>query len=262
MKTSVSNVQMTFFGKLVDSYSNIVPGQAKKAGEVHQAFLDEITRRNLPAVDIGAKLGSVPSGILRWGLNLKPLGIQVSPPKDDRLYIFAETFPGATSIVSIQPAGNDLYVDWSTHIKRLPNAIFMVIGLFALVFPACALVTGALGQLAGFSRFFNDPRGTLIGAIVGLCGTIFLLIFAVVVGAFLFALMAFPFTLLGLYLTGDPFHLLAVQPNWFETEDIVALNIAVHQSLLVALQAAEIDTSRIKVDREYQRPGQRGARAT
>mgnify|MGYP001477611831 CR=1 FL=1 len=57
--------------------------------------------------------------------------------------------------------------------------------------------------------------------------------------------------ILGYALKGDMLAYFFVEPNLFDAEDITAMQFSVHKSLLRALDATGIDTSKLRLKQEF-----------
>lgn len=139
-----------------------------------------------------------------------------------RDYEATGTYPGATTTVYVGDHGKDLYVAWRTFIKPVLNqtVIMIILG-----------VSGLLGLFAwtSFDSF--------------LWGFVTFLFIAMLAAAF----VAF----LGRVLKGNQVAFFFIEPSLFDADDITAMSLAVHKSLLRALDKEGIDVKQLRLKQSF-----------
>jgi hypothetical protein len=141
---------------------------------------------------------------------------------ESRDYESADTYPGAVTTVYVGEHGKDLYVSWRTFIKPVLNQNVIV---------AILLVAGILGLFSWFSTnsfFWAMLSFVLFGALAA-------------------AFVGF----LGRMLKGSSVAFFFIEPNLFDAEDITAMSLSVHKSLLRALDKEGIDTSQLRLKQSF-----------
>jgi hypothetical protein len=147
-------------------------------------------------------------------------------PSDKRAYVITQTQPGATTTIYVAEHGQDLYVSWRTYIKPVFN--LLVLGIIGLVAYLISFVVGIYSLINGIS--------------VSICMFTFIIIFFF--GAMLVAMA-------GLFVRGNPLTFFFVQVNVIDAEDITAMSLSVHKSLLRSLDQAGIDTSKLRIKEKF-----------
>ena len=166
-------------------------------------------------------------------IDLDPIQGQVGlMGNDKRDYLLAETYPGLKTLVTIRKHGPDLYVGWRSflHLTFNWNSLKWLGGIAA----GLGILLGGFGFGSRFSFI-----GFLITTVV-----------FIAIGAGLMAIA-------GQYLRGDKLYFFFVQPNLFDQEDISALNLSVHATLIRALDESGIDISKLRIKQKFN-AGRRG----
>lgn len=150
---------------------------------------------------------------------------------EHRDYVSTETYPGAITMIYIAEHGKDLYASWRTYIRPIINAaVLFVLGVASLFF--ALIIAANPNNRLGIGGFFG---GLLVTYII------------------LALLLAFA----GYVVRGDPLAFFLVQPNYFDTDDITAMSLSVHYSVLRALDKAGIDSSKLRLKRDF-KTGRKG----
>lgn len=212
-----NSLNVNKLGVFLDGWSELIEGMGSKAGKVRKDVLKLVEGREIPEVYTGDRSGYVSL---------------IS--KDRRDYIVSETNPGATTTIYIAKYGKDLYASWRTWIQMVFNWDFLkwVIG--------GAVVLGLFG--GGIRRgggLFGSQQTTFSFG-WWIAATIAWLIFAAVILA-----------IAGRVIKGSFLAYFFVEPNIFDAEDITAMSLAAHYSILRALDKAGIDTSQLRIKQKF-----------
>jgi hypothetical protein len=185
------------FGARSEDWAELIPGQAEKAVEVLDAFVEEFKSREIP------------------GVTLEKTEFSAGPVKKAYQVIHS---PFATVAVHVGPAGKDLSVGWSLHPRREPK--WMMLGFLAAVACGASFLT-SLVSLGNFGYFFF---GWIFGTLNWLMPVAILAVIA------------------GYVWKGSFWYFFMEAPGEMDTDEMAALTMAVHQSLVAALEKAGIDT--------------------
>lgn len=141
-----------------------------------------------------------------------------------RPYLQMEMPNGASIIVYIGAFGRDLYATWESYLRPVFNTQVVYIAL------GVAAVMSFLGNAdaRGFNFF-----GWIMGAVGWLVGE------AILLG------------LAGQFLRGNPLAFLFKQLDKFDADDIGAMTLAVHQSVLQALDCVGIQSQTLRLKEQF-----------
>ena len=204
---------LSWLGERLDGWADLIEGVAERAPEVIQAFQERVSARQMPNVQHES------STLTTGGLTGK-----------QRAYQLVHTPTGATVAVYIGQFGKDLYVTWDLFIRPIVNK---------------AVLWGILGAAAlfGFFTAFRQEAwtgrttfsfGGWIAATIGLS----ILFAALVAGA-------------GFVLKRNPLAFFFKELDAFDADDITAMTLAVHKSLLQAIDAVGIDIRLLRVKEQF-----------
>ena len=185
-------------GFYLDGWSELVDNMSSLEDQVRQALLQDLERRQMPAIQISS----------RWGFS-KLLGSEKRP------YLLLQKRPGITTTMYVGAHGTDLYVSWRTYIKPVIN-ILTILGL---------IIFGVI-----FDSLLPDIDGGLIGGII--------------VGALLLVIA-------GSTSHRNPYKYFQANVTIIDAEDITALNLSAHYSLLRALDQTGVDTSKLRIKNKF-----------
>lgn len=138
-----------------------------------------------------------------------------------RPYALTRNQPGATTTVYVGQRGQDLYISWRTFIK--PVLSDLIAGL--------AIVTGILAFLVYLQ-------------IDSLSVAVISFIFLALAGV---GLLAFASQVL----KGNAVALFFKEPTVFDAEDITAMSLAAHKSILQALDKEGFDLSKLRLKQDF-----------
>lgn len=210
-------------GYFLDGWADLVEGMGDMAKEVRRDVLAQLKGRDMPDIGLADKIGYVSS----WS-------------GERRDYVVSDTHPGATTTVYIAEHGKDLYASWRTFIKPKfnDNVIAVVLGIAAIL----GFFLGGLQQTWGpYSRQETSISfsGWLTMGIIVLILELGLLVAG------------------GRILKGHSWAFFLVEPNIFDAEDITAMSLSAHKSILRALDNSGIDISKLRLKQTF-KGGRRG----
>ena len=222
-------------GYHVDSWADLVENRGDMVNQVHRNVYTILKHREMPDVTVDRRVGYL--GMIS---------------QEKRLHIINQTHPGATTTIYIGKHGRDLFVSWHTYIRPLINwklllILFVIAVLFGLLIGALfgiipLVITGIIALIAELSGSEPPPEVFEASAVAATTFSCFCF------NTFIF----FSFELLGLALlsalaTRNPLTYFFVQPNIFDADDVAAMGIAAHKSLLKGLDGAGIDTDLLRL---------------
>jgi hypothetical protein len=212
-----NSINVNKLGSFLDGWSEIVEGAGDKASQVRQNVLGLLQGRGMPDITLGNKTGYVSL---------------IS--QDRRDYVVSETFPGAKTTIYIAKHGNDLYASWRTWIEPKLNWNFLrwILGGAAVL----GLFTGGIQR--GGTLF--GPSETTFSFFGWLSSTFTLIVIA-----------AFILAVVGRFFKGSFLAYFIIEPNVFDADDITAMSLSVHKSVLRALDSAGIDNSKLRLKQDF-----------
>ena len=220
--TPQTGINVSKLGFFLDGWADIVEGMGSNAANVRQDVLNQLQSRGMPDITLGNKSGY--TGLIS---------------NERRDYVVAETFPGARTLVYIAQHGNDLYASWRTWIEPKINW-----NLLKWVLIGAAVLGLLSGGIQTYSYF--GPTQTTFSFFGWIFSAFGYLVFAAVVLA-----------IAGKVIKGSFLSYLFIEPNVFDAEDITAMSLSTHKSVLRALDSAGIDSSRLRLKQEF-KGGRRG----
>jgi len=212
-----NSLNVNKLGIFLDGWSELIEGMGSKADKVRKDVLKLVEGREIPDVASGEKIGYVSL---------------IS--KDRRDYIVSETDPGATTTIYIAQYGKDLYASWRTWIQYVLNWDLLK------WFVGAAVVFGLFGGGIRQGGGFLGPQETTFSFGGWIAATVAWLIgFAILLA------------IAGRVIKGSFLAYFFVEPNIFDAEDITAMSLAAHYSVLRALDKAGIDTSQLRIKQKF-----------
>jgi hypothetical protein len=167
-------------------------------------------------------------------------------PSQTRFYTLTGTYPKGTTYIYVGDHGQDLLVSWRTFVKPVANIEnFLAIGLIS--FFIAFFVGWGVNSMSRYSIL-----GTPLYDGFGLQLTCFTFTFG-----FFALLFASLFALAGRVLHGDISYYFQRQPTLFDIDDITAMSITVHKSLLSALETVGIEKDLLRLKQDFT-AGQQG----
>jgi hypothetical protein len=216
--TPLNSININNLGYFLDGWADLIEGMGEKVEEVRSNVIKGLQDRHMPEIQVSEKIGyvSFASG-------------------ESRAFTITTTAPGATTIVYVSKHGKDLYSSWRTFIHPVINqtVVFVILA-----------IAGFLGLIAGgIQNGINPYTGQYESSFsltswIGL--TILFLLFEIII-----------LVLAGRILKGDIFAYFFTEPNVFDAEDITAMSLSAHKSLIRALDSAGIDITKLRLKRDF-----------
>ncbi len=192
-------------GELTGAWSDLIDESADKTPDVIQAFQKRVAVRKMP--DVRYKT-----------VNLTTQGWRGR----QRTYYFAQTSTGATMVVHIGPYGRDLYVSWKLFLRPVWDWMKILL-LFGLIL--------GTGFFAGFEQ--NPWTGRYEFSITRWFFAS-LIVFLIMVGTLM---------LDALTSRRNPLAYFAKSLDLPDVDEIMAMALAIHYSLVQALGMAGVDVT-------------------
>jgi hypothetical protein len=221
---SLSSVNVNKLGVFLDGWADLVEGKGAKATEVKQNVYKFLLERNMPDIVVAEVNGSVGIG------------------SSKRPYNIAATHPSATTAIYVGEHGQDMYVSWRTFIKpQLSNAV-IALGIISLL----------LGLLAGFGVISFPFRLFGQSIVSSFTVMLFTLVSSLVTALFIFGFFSFVLGVLGVVFKGDFRAFFFVEPNIFDAEDITAMGLSAHKSIIRSLDSTgDIDITQLRLKQNF-----------
>ena len=191
-----------------------------KLGTYFDGWADLIENRGGKAESVRAEVVS----ILQQRYPEKPIEVvngSIIVNRNSRPYALTRTRPGATTTIYIADRGQDLYVSWRAFRRQVLNR------LTNIVLVAAVILTLILLQQLG--NFF-----LAIAA------------FILITGGLLWLLSKY-----SEIVKGDSKAIFYTEASLFDQEDMVSTNLAVHKSLLQALDKVGIDPKELRLKQNF-----------
>jgi hypothetical protein len=215
--SSSGSINVNRLGYFLDGWADLIESMGSKVDDVRSIVLQQLQQRNMPNIRISENTGHV--------------GISSS---ERRHYTITTTSPGATTTIYIGEHGEDLYASWRTYLQPILSwLILVIIFLIALIISVLPL------NEANSTRYRYEFTDWLIVFVLAII--IQMLVVAIAGRIFKGRFSAF----------------FIIEPNVFDAEDITAMGLSAHKSILRALDSAGIDVSKLRVKQDFQ-GGRRG----
>lgn len=240
----LAQVNVNRLGLRLDGWADLIENMGDNVEAVRDQVHQILVERNMPDVEVKNA-----NGIVGYFSSAQ------------RRYTITTTSPGATTSIYVGEHGKDLYVSWNTYIRPLVNWIVLGVMFILAILASCALSSplslpimggslvglsaalselGQFEELAGLASLFSAIAFFVV--LMCLCGgVISIFIFeAIIVG------------IAGLLFRRDFLGFFFIEPNVFDADDIVAMGLAVHKSVLKALERVGIDATMLRSKPEFQ----------
>ena len=201
-------------GTRLDGWADILLGAGAQAQMVAESFEQQLLAQNMPVVKIR------PSTLTPGGWSGKR-----------RSYYLVQIEPGASMAVYINRFGENLYLAWDMYVRPIIRWPILVVAL-CLIF--------ALPALACFVGYNGDFLTRLAYAGVG--GSTALLIITLLCSPAAGVGLLFGAGLIGLIQRGNATAFFIKEIDTFTADDITAMMMSVHKTLLAALDEAGLKT--------------------
>jgi len=231
-------VTASLLGYFLDGWADVIEGMGSNAEDVRSDIMKQLKERNMPYV-------MVERANMREG---------VISEKGHRDYVITSTFPGVTTTIYIAKHGNDLFASWRTFIRTTINETYMMIysGIaLSLVFLQ-GIITG--GSWTAYLKGDFTNLVSILSSIQQFIKAIFILIaFSIPVFVIILVLVI----IAGIILKRNIFAFILKEPSLFDQEDITAMSLTVHKTMLRSLDMAGIDVSKLRLKGDF-KAGRRG----
>lgn len=206
--------------------SNTTAADFSSPGYYLDGWADLVEDRGSKAADIGndfyqrLQARNMPDVKLTQGT--------VTLKNENRHYAITATYPGAQTLIYIDAYGSDLFVSWKTFIKPVINGATLAI----------------IAAIAGVPSLYAliEMESFIVGLVIFL---------------FLALTLAGIVATAGRFLKGSAVAYFFIEPTLFDAEDITAMGLAVHKTLLHALNNAGIKQDVLRLKRNFS-GGRRG----
>lgn len=213
-----STVNINRLGQFLDGWTELVEDMGDKADEVRSDALERLKLKEMPETSLKGQVAH--NG--KWS--------------EKRDYVFIRTYPGATTAIYIGKHGKDLYVSWRTWLAAQLNGFLIVILLGIAVLGG--YLTFGTRQVSG--GFFNPYSYTETWVFGWAASSIVILLLEVWLVSFA-----------GRVVKGNPYAFFFIEPNVFDAEDISAMSLSAHKTILRSLDNAGIDTSKLRIKEKF-----------
>jgi hypothetical protein len=162
----------------------------------------------------------------------KMTGIVSLTSNQRRPYLITTTAPGATTAINISKHGKDLFAAWRTFYRPVLNQGVILVTLGICVF--LGLISGGYRPGGMFDSSPSFSFGSWISSTI-----LFVILAAVTLG------------LGGRIFKGSFLAFFFVEPNLFDADDITAMSLSAHKSILRGLDNAGIDVSKLRLKQDF-----------
>jgi hypothetical protein len=242
-------IKLSRLGLRIDGWADLVEGAGGKATVALQAVTDTMKRRGMPAVEIKPD-------------NAAPNAIS----SKRRPYVLVEMPNGASVTAYLGQYGSDLYASWDLYIRpKLETRTVIII----LVLSLLSVIPGSLcGSVSSFS--FLGQLGKLLnpqsifgggGGGANLTGYYFAVIFSLLclsgVGFLASVIfLAFLVAVAGYVVKGNWLAFFIKELTPFDADDIGAMGLAVHKSVVLALDSVGVSIKTLRLKEVFKAGGQ------
>jgi hypothetical protein len=228
------SININRLGLRLDGWADLIEGAGSKAGEALNAALESMKSRSIPGVIANPE--EISAGFFS---------------NKRRPYMVAQMSNGSSATVYIGRYGSDLYASWDLYVRPLPNwrTLLIILGVALLLVSPCG-ISGLLTGLAGLGGSLGQRGGSLeAGLAMGsIIGSVFLSCFGVI---FTSAFLAVLVGVAGQIVRGNPLAFFFKELDTFDADDIGAMALAVHKSVLHALDRVGISIQTLRLKEQF-----------
>ena len=268
--SSTGRVRLDKLGQRIDGWADLVDDQAGQAANIRQRLIQRLQRRNMPQIALSHK------DVTLGGLVGESRPYQISLHR-----------VGTTVAVYVGEFGTDLYVAWDVFVRlvwKWSTIIILLLtplllsllrylllsmdlyGLFAQVFLPILLLFGIVGAASflirqSFWAFYADWVVWVVATLASfggpfLFGEFFYFFYRFDIDTLLgvvgvFVLSAVLLALIGLITQRSAWAYFRQEYNHFRADDIAAMTLAVHKSILETLDEVGINTALVRGKEEF-----------
>lgn len=207
-------------GRFLDGWADLIEGMGDKEEEVRKKLLSNLIDRKIPHARIIEACATV----------------EFNERGETRQCLLIEKYPGIQTIVFTIKHGNDLYTSWRTFVSRVINWAIILIAI---------VISFALGAVMEATDFLG--LGILTGGYYDnfdFGGWMFFSLVFIFIANFLL-------TTFGRLLKGDPLAFVTIDTSLFDSDNIGALNMTVHKTLIRTLDNSGIDINNLRLKRDF-----------
>jgi hypothetical protein len=227
-ESSSSEVNVNNFGYYLDGWAELVEDMSPKADEVRKQVVKSLHEREMPDIQV---------------IDERIAFVSIKS-KERRKYAFTTTHPGIVTTINISEFGKDLFVAWATYIRPILNiGTIIIILMVALLFGLSAF-GASFASLGSSMVFYRNAPGIAVSA-------------GVVTFLFVLIITAFGVGIAGKLIKGYSLAYFLIEPTVFDADDITAMSLAAHKSILRSLDATGFDTKKLRLKQDFKR-GRRG----
>jgi hypothetical protein len=221
-------INVNNLGYYLDGWAELVEDMGPKANEVRKQVVKSLQEREMPDIRV------MDERIAYVSIN----------SRERRKYAFTTTHPGITTTINVSEFGKDMFVTWATYIKPIlnPITILILLGIPAIL-GIIAFVT-SFASLGSSMVFYRNAPG--IAATAGIVTFIVVLV-----------LVGLGVGIAGKLIKGYSLAYFLIEPTVFDADDITAMSLAAHKSILRSLDSVGFDTKKLRLKQDFKR-GRRG----
>ena len=236
-------IKLSKLGLRIDGWADLVEGAGEKAVVGLQAVCDTMKKRGMPSVEI------------------KPDNATPNTTSNKRRsYVLVEMPNGASVTIYLGQYGSDLYASWDLYIRpKLETRTVIIILVLAFI----ATIPGSICSLASGVSILGQVGNSLntFGGGPNLTGAYFATIFGLLcAGGFGFIaaciLLAILVGVAGYVVKGNWLAYFIKELTTFDADDIGAMGLAVHKSVVLALDSVGISTKTLRLKEVFKAGGQ------
>ena len=240
-------IKINKLGLRIDGWADLVEGAGGKASEGLQAIAKTMEQRGMPTVAIKPD-------------NATPNTLS----GQRRPYVLVEMPNGASVTVYLGKYGSDLYASWDLYIRpKLEIRTIIIILAIALLAILPGTICGLVSSLSLLGQAGNllNPLSAYGGGSTNLGGAYFAGILGnLCLGSFGFLSMAifiaFLVAVVGYFAKGNALAFFIKELTAFDASDIGAMSLAVHKSVVLALDSIGINVKTLRLKEVFKAGGQ------
>lgn len=223
-------------GYYMDGWADLIEGMGSKAEDVRADVMKQLVERGMP--DVVVEAINMNEGILS---------------DKHRNYVVTATFPGVTTTIYVSEHGSDLFASWRTFVRTtIDEELMSVYGVISFLLTIAGYIINNWSDIINLNvgKIFkgllnpdNINNYTLLSLI-----TYFLIILLIIL---------FLAVIAGIIIKQNILAFILKEPSLFDKEDIAAMSLTVHKTLIRSLDTVGIDVSKLRLKGEFKN-GRRG----
>jgi hypothetical protein len=204
-------------GARLDGWADLVDGAGDRFEQVRTSITDLVSARKMP--DVIAERRELTTGGLAGNL---------------RMYIVCCHRAGVTMALNVRAVGKDLYVSWNAFYKPIWNKL-VIVGIL--------LISALLALAAGNDMYCSGWGNNCVSSFSVAKAAVVLAVGAVGLGLLV--------SIAGRVVKNNPMAFFMTSIDEFISDDITAMMLAVHHSVLQSLDIIGIDRKVLRVKEHY-----------